>query len=146
MATSPCCARALDVNLKAFGENSGQTVESLRALAGLYESRQQWDKAEPFLLRGVKANEVASGEDAPDVLIPLWGLCDLYNHQAKPGKSQPCWHRATGLMEKQYGDNSPNLVTSLTNEANALRLLGRKEDADQLDERLRKIHRTVQTN
>jgi hypothetical protein len=85
-------------------------------------------------------------ESLPGVLIPLWGLCDLYDHQGKPGKSQPCWHRATGLMEKQYGENSPNLVASLTNEANALRQLGRKEDADQLDERLRKIHRTAQVN
>jgi hypothetical protein len=49
-------------------------------------------------------------------------------------------------MEKQYGENSPNLVASLTNEANALRQLGRKEDADQLDERLRKIHRTAQVD
>jgi hypothetical protein len=49
-------------------------------------------------------------------------------------------------MEKQYGENSPNLATSLANEANALRQLGRKDDADQLDERLRKIHRTAQTN
>jgi hypothetical protein len=73
-------------------------------------------------------------------------LAVLYDHQGKPEKSQPCWHRATGLMEKRYGENSPNLATSLANEANALRQLGRKDDADQLDERLRKIHRTAQTN
>jgi hypothetical protein len=50
-------------------------------------------------------------------------------------------------MEKQAGENSPNLATSLTNEANALRRLGRKNEADQLEQRLERIHRTAaQTN
>ncbi|GEM_PF-6530757 len=33
-----------------------------------------------------------------------------------------------------------------TNEANALRKLGRKDEAEQIEERLRKIHRAAQTN
>jgi len=49
-------------------------------------------------------------------------------------------------MEKQVGENSPDLAMPLSNEANALRRLGRKDEADQLEQRLAKIHRTTQTN
>ncbi len=139
--------RALDVNLKAYGENSGPTSESLRMMAGLFMAQKQWDKAEPYLLRAVKGSEVASGGRDPNiVLIPLYGLCDLYDRWGKPEKSQPCWHRATGIMEQQVGVNSPDLAQPITFEVNALRKLGRNDEAEQLEERLRKIHRAAQTN
>lgn len=147
VAAESYLSRALEINLRLFGENSSRTSESLRAMAGLYMAQSAWDKAEPYLLRAVKANEVANGEDDNMVLVPLWGLCDLYDRWGKPGKSQPCWHRATGLLEKQFGANSPNLVTSITNDANALRRLGRKDEADQLEQRSAKISQTAaQTN
>lgn len=138
--------RALDVNLKAYGENSGPTSESLRMMALVYRVQKKWDKAEPYLLRAVKSSEIAAGPETNDVLVPLYGLCDLYDRWGKPEKSQPCWHRATEIGGKLDGESSPNLSTSLTNEANALRKLGRKDEAEQIEERLRKIHRAAQTN
>jgi tetratricopeptide (TPR) repeat protein len=138
--------RALDVNLKAYGENSGPTTESLRRMALVYRVQKKWDKAEPYLLRAVKSSEIAAGPESNDVLVPLYGLCDLYDRWGKPEKSQPCWHRVTEIAEKLAGEKSPDLSTSLTSEANALRKLGRKDEAEQLEERLRKIHRAAQTN
>jgi tetratricopeptide (TPR) repeat protein len=128
-------SRALAINEKNFGENSFRTSESLRSLAGLYINQKNYDKAEPFLIRAVKANEVMAEPDDYEVLIPLWGLCDLYDRWNKPEKSQPCWHRSTGILEKQYGEQSPNLVPALTNEAQALRRLGRPAEAAQLERR-----------
>jgi hypothetical protein len=46
-------------------------------------------------------------------------------------------------MEKQVGVNSPDLGTSLTNEASALRKMGRTSEADQLVQRLVKIQLTA---
>jgi tetratricopeptide (TPR) repeat protein len=133
--------RALDINLRMSGDNNPMAVESLRALAGLYEAESDWAKAEPYLLRAVKGEEVAR----PDmILLPLWGLCDLYDRWGKPDKSQPCWHRATGILETQFGHDSPRLADSLNNEAQALRKLGRKDEAESLEERLAKIRRTAQ--
>src|SRR5579864_681753 len=138
--------RALDVNLKAYGENSGPTLESLRMMALVYRVQKKWDKAEPYLLRAVKSGEIAAGPETNDVLVPLYGLCDLYDRWGKPEKSHPCWHRVTGIVEKVEGESSPGMSASLTNEANALRKLGRKDEAEQIEERLRKIHRAAQTN
>jgi tetratricopeptide (TPR) repeat protein len=138
-------SRALQINVNAFGENSTRTSESLRAMAGIYMVQQQWDKAEPYLLRAVKGSEVASGPDDNMTLIPLWGLCDLYDRSGRPEKSQPCWRRATGIMEKTEGMNSPALKDSLTFEANALRKLGRTSEALPLEERVVNIQKTAAT-
>jgi len=137
-------SRGLAIDLKVFGENSIRTSEILRALAGMSMAQSDWGKAEPYLLRAVKASETATGPDDNMVLVPLWGLCDLYDRWGKPEKSQPCWHRTTEIMEKQVGVNSPNLGTSLANEANALRKLGRAGEAEQVEQRLVQIRRTSQ--
>jgi hypothetical protein len=123
----------------------GAASESLRAMAGLYELQQQWEKAEPYLVRAVKGSEVAAGPDDNMTLVPLWGLCDLYDRWGKPEKSQPCWHRATGIMEKVQGENSPALKDSLMSEANALRKLGRNGEAQALEERVVNIQKAAAT-
>ncbi len=110
------------------------------AIEGL-EAQSDWPKAETYLLRSVKGAEVAEPEL---VLIPLWGLCDLYDRWGKPDQSQPCWHRATGIIETQFGHDSPRLSDSLSNEARALRQLGRKDEAESLEQRLTKIRQTAQ--
>jgi tetratricopeptide (TPR) repeat protein len=133
--------RALDINTKKFGDNTPQSEESLRALAGLYMAESDWTKAEPYLLRAVKSAETG----APAMLlIPLWGLCDMYDRAGQPDKAQPCWHRTTEVLETQVGHDSPRLADSLTKEANALRQLGRKDEAASVEERVGKIHRTSQ--
>ena len=92
--------------LKAFGENSGPTLESLRMLALVYRVQKKWDKAEPYLLRAVKSGEIAAGPETNDVLVPLYGLCNLYDRWGKPEKSQPCWHRATEIGGKLDGESA----------------------------------------
>ena len=136
-------SRALAINEKSFGENSFRTSESLRLLAGLYMKEKNYDKEELYLVRAVKANEVMAGPEDYEVLIPLWGLCGLYDRWNKPEKSQPCWHRSTGILEKQYGEQSPNLLPALTNEAQALRRLGRTNEAVQLEKRSDSIRETA---
>jgi uncharacterized protein HemY len=131
--------RALDINTRSVGDKNPMAVESLRALAHLYEEQSDWPKAEVYLLRAVKSAEsLGSGM----VTIPLWGLCDLYDRWDKPDKGQACWHRATDLMATQFGENSPNRTESMGSEAKCLRKLGRVNEAEKVEERIEKIHRT----
>lgn len=131
-------ARVLDINLKRHGENSMQASDAMRAMAGVYELQQQYDKAEPYLLRAVKSEEMSSGA----TLIPLWGLCDLYDRWDKPDKAQPCWHRATDIIAKEQGEHSPQLAASLINEGKALRKLGRNDEAERVEERVAALPKT----
>jgi len=83
------------------------------------------------------------GPDDSMTLVAVWALCGMYDRWGKPEKSQPCWHRATGIMEKIEGMNSPMLKDSLTAEANALRKLGRNDEAQKLEERVANIQKTA---
>lgn len=135
--------RAVAITTKANGDNDPRAVDSLRNIAGLYMAQGDWPKAEAYLLRAVKGAEVS----APAmVLIPLWGLCDMYDRAGNPEKSQPCWHRATETMASQMGQNSPQLAQSLTNEATALRKLGRTDEALKIEQRVVNIQSTSAKN
>lgn len=136
-------SRSLDLQLRNFGEHSQRTSEALRMMAGLYMAQSDWPQSETYLLRAVRAVESPVGQDDALVLIPVWGLCSVYDRWNKPDKAQPCWHRATELMQEQVGENSPDLAESLTQEAKALRALGRTSEAEQLEQRLAKIHPTA---
>jgi len=133
--------RGLDISEKVANDNSPQAIESLRMVAGFYRNEGDYAKAETYMLRAVKGAELA---DPQDIMWELWGLCDIYDHWDKPDKSQSCYHRATEILETQYGYNSPNLTQSLKNEAQALRKLGKNDEAAALEERLSKIQRTAQ--
>ena len=47
------------------------------------------------------------------------------------------------IAEKEYGANSPVLAPILKNDAAALRELGRKDEADKMDQRLASIRATT---
>jgi tetratricopeptide (TPR) repeat protein len=130
--------KVLEINSKMAGDNDARAVDSLRQLAGLYMSENDYSKAEIYLLRAVKGAEQSNDQL---LLFPLWGLCDMYDRWGKPDKSQPCWHRATEVMEKQVGQRSPKLAESLTKEANALRKMGKTEEALRVEERVSSIRR-----
>ena len=132
--------RALAISLRT-GDSNSRAVEGLRNMAGFYEAQSDWPRAESYLLRSVRGAEEG---DPGMVLIPLWGLCDMYDRWGKPEQSQPCWHRATGILETQYGHDSPQLSDSLNSEAQALRKLGRINEAESLEQRLTKIRQTAQ--
>ena len=134
--------RAVEINVRAYGENSSRAAESERALAGLYMAQSQWDKAETYLVRAVKALDNPDHEG--EVLMPLWGLCDMYERWGKTDKAEPCWDRAKEIMDKQYGKDSPNLVKSFATEADVLRRDGKTQAADMLAQRVAKIQQTAQ--
>jgi len=57
----------------------------------------------------------------------------------KPEKSAPCHARVVVLAEKQFGPDSPYLVRDLTAEADALRKLGRADEAAKIERRTQSI-------
>jgi hypothetical protein len=85
------------------------------------------------------------GADDNRLAIPLTSLCSLYDQWGKPDKSQSCHGRLVTLEEKQFGASSPYLVRDLAAEAQALRQLGRTEEAAKIEARSRSIQ-SAQTN
>jgi hypothetical protein len=87
----------------------------------------------------LKIFETMYGETDYRLAIPLTGLCHAYDESGNSEKSAPCHARLVSLEEKQFGPASPYLVRDLTAEAQALRKLGRTEEAAKLEQRTQSL-------
>jgi tetratricopeptide (TPR) repeat protein len=133
--------RALDINVKTFGEASDKVADALRVQSTIYIKQMDYAKAEPILLRAVHIDNVflAQGGGSPLDWAPLWALCQLYDQWGKPDKAEPVYRQMLGVGEERFGADSPALLTALAGEAKALRALGRTPEAEKIEQRMQSI-------
>jgi tetratricopeptide (TPR) repeat protein len=135
--------RAVDINVKTFGEGTQPTAMALVGLASVYTVQKAYDKAEPYLLRSLHIEEGLVGRDGMGVSFPLASLCNLYDQWGKPDKAEPCYRQTLDVVTKQYGADTPILLNVLPKEAQALRALGRLDEAKQVEHRMEAIRATA---
>lgn len=133
--------RAVDINVKTFGEASDKTADALRVMSTIYLRQMNYPKAEEVLLRAVHIDDtfLVQGGGSPLDWAPLWSLCQLYDLWGKPDKAEPCYKRMLGIGEQRYGADSPALLTALAADAKALRQLGRTDEAQKIEQRIQSI-------
>ena len=91
-------------------------------LARVFMAQNQYDQAEPYLVRAVKIYETSPLQDDAYSLIPLSSLCNLYEVWGKPDKAE-ARQEAASIVERIYGPNSQFLIPVLTRQAASLRAL-----------------------
>ncbi len=101
----------------------------------MYSMKQDFAKSESSLLRVAKVYETIYGPDDDRLAIPWTSLCAAYDQWGKEEKSASCHAHLAAMAEKQFGPDSPYLVRELTAEAQALRKLGRADEAARLEQR-----------
>jgi len=131
--------RALDLDQKSFGDNSMEAATAIGGLSRVYFLRQDFPKAESAMLHRIKIFETLLGETDYRVAIPLINLCAFYDNQANSEKSAACHARMVSLEEKQFGAESPYLLNDLNAGAQALRKLGRNDEAAKLEKRTQSL-------
>lgn len=140
LATSePYLTHALDLLQKSYGENTAEATLPLIGLSRVYFLQKNLPKAEATLLRYLKISENLYGETDYRVAFPVNTLCAFYDQTDNSEKSAACHSRMVSLEEKQFGAESPYLVRDLTAEAQALRKLGRNDDATKLEQRTQSL-------
>jgi tetratricopeptide (TPR) repeat protein len=127
--------QAYQVNQKAFGENSQGASDALRGLARVYQAQQNYAKSEAAMLHAKGIYDTMYGHDSQQMNVLLTGLCYLYDQWQQPEKSAACHGELVGVLEKLFGTDSPYLTRDLTAEAQALRQLGRVDEAARLEQR-----------
>ena len=105
----------------------------------MYSMKQDFAKSESSLLRVAKVYETIYGQDDNRLAIPWTSLCAVYDEWGKAEKSASCHAHLVTMAEKQFGPDSPYLVRELTAEAQALRKLGRADEAARLEQRTQSI-------
>jgi tetratricopeptide (TPR) repeat protein len=138
-------SQALDLIRKTYGENSPQAATSLLGLSRIYFLKKDYPKAEGYVLHYVKNYELETGETDYRMLLPVNTLCMFYDQTANLEKSAACHARMVALGEKRFGADSPLLMQDLTAEAQALRKLGRNDEAAKLEKRTQSLQ-SAQTN
>lgn len=137
--------QSLDLIRSTYGENSSQAMTSLLALSRIYFLKKDYAKAEGYVLHYVKNYELVCGETDPRMLLPVNTLCMFYDQTANFEKSAACHARMVALGEKRFGTDSPRLAEDLTAEAQALRKLGREDEAAKIEKRTQSLQ-SAQTN
>jgi tetratricopeptide (TPR) repeat protein len=140
--------RALDANKKFYGENSLGYAEMLYLMANVYLTQKDHEHAEPYLLQGVDIEEKLYDFD------PRYGtghralmtLCIVYDRWGKTEKLEACDRRLIAILEKERGPDTRYLEQSLAREAKTLRTLGRTEEADKFEQRLKSLKPTSAAN
>jgi tetratricopeptide (TPR) repeat protein len=132
-------SQSLDFNQKIYGENSNAVAEDYRALAHVYSARKQYDKAESAYIHVIEIYKVMYGPDDYRNAIPYATLCQVYDQSGNLEKSQDCHAHMVSLEEKQFGATSPYLAQDLGSEAEALRKLGRANEAATVEARVHSL-------
>ncbi|MDZ4832401.1 MAG: tetratricopeptide repeat-containing protein [Candidatus Melainabacteria bacterium] len=95
---------------KAFGEHDMRLATSLTNLGVLYNSRGQFDKAEPLFERAVTIKQKALGPFNVEVADSAARLCQFYMKRKKYEKADPICHKIT-----QYGEMQIRDLTNMDN-------------------------------
>jgi tetratricopeptide (TPR) repeat protein len=141
--------RALDANKAFYGENSVGFAQMLSVMAGVYLSQTDYVHAEPYLLQATDIEEKLYNYDpryGGMEISMLMTLCIVYDKWGKPEKLEPYDRRLISLLEKQPGPDTRYLEETLAREAKTLRTLGRPDEADKVEKRLKSLKPTTAAN
>ncbi len=95
---------------KAFGEHDMRLATSLTNLGVLYNSRGQFDKAEPLFERAVNIKQKALGPFNVEVFDSAARLCQFYIKRKKYEKADPICQKIT-----QFGEMQIRELTNMDN-------------------------------
>jgi CHAT domain-containing protein len=108
--------RALKISEASLGEDHPSVATTLNNLAGLYEAKGEYDRAEPLYLRSLKIKEASLGEDHPSVATTLNNLAGLYEAKGEYDRAEPLYLRSLGIRKALFGKTGhPDLVGTMTN-------------------------------
>jgi tetratricopeptide (TPR) repeat protein len=141
--------RALDVNKKFYGENSMGYAQMLSLMASLYLTQQDFEHAEPYLLQATAIEEKLYNYDpryGGFEKMMLMTLCTVYEKWDKPEKLEPYDRRLLSLLEKDPGPDTRYLEQVLAWEAKTLRTLGRSDEAEKIEQRLKSLQPSAASN
>lgn len=111
-------------------ENTRQVDDALQNLVNLYGGLERWDEMEPLLRRQQKIRAALFGEDSPPVGGILQMLGVVQTERGDAAGALETAKQALALFRKLHGETPHvEIAGSLVNYGEALRVLGRFEDA-----------------
>jgi serine/threonine protein kinase len=135
--------QSLEIRRALYGQQSGFTAESLRALAHVARDRGRFGEAESQLRRALEVERDVLGADDPAVGVTLTELADVYRDQRDYARSLELYKQAVVLLEQSYGRAHPQYAATLVNQAAVHQAAGELDEAERLQREALEILRGV---
>ncbi|BDA42164.1 Centrosomal protein of 104 kDa [Coccomyxa sp. Obi] len=92
-----------------LGPNRPEVAESLSNLAILYNTRGDYDRAQPLYERALRIYEAEYGPDSTEVAHTLTDLAVLHLEQGNDDEGRPLLQKALYIQEAALGPNHPDV-------------------------------------
>ncbi len=135
----PLQQRALTIRQRLFGSDDPHVVQSLQGLAHLYAAQKKYADAKALYDRLLSMDETALGKNDPTVGGDLSNLAELYAAQDQCANAEPLYRRALAIFESASGPTDSNLAGMMERDAVCLRKLGKPQEAQAMETRVKQI-------
>ena len=128
-------SRSLALLRKAHGPVSVDAALVEASIGFLRLQAHQYEFAAALFREAIREVEIASGPENPELIRTLLNLARCENMSGDPNQAEPVARRAVELSVKVFGEGHPLTATAMLQQATALRRLGRKGVARDLEKR-----------
>ena len=142
----PLLKRALDIRVKALGENNLLTAENLGNLALVNQKLGDDLEAEKLYQRALEIKEKKLGDRSPSVAITKTNLANLYAATKKCSEAKILYLDALAIDEKAYGENNEEVANDALSLGILLYHCNHPQDALEYLQRSAKISETNAAN
>jgi tetratricopeptide (TPR) repeat protein len=126
---------------KELGRDNDALEPSIRKLAFAYFYLNQYAEAEPLFQRALALKEKTAGRDHPAVVVPVMDLARVYHYLRKYPDAEVAWKRALAILEKVVEADHYRLLKPLKGYWLTLLEMGRKDEANAVQQRIRAIEK-----
>ncbi|MFC2124575.1 tetratricopeptide repeat protein, partial [Bacteroidota bacterium] len=101
--------------LGAYDRSNPDYATVLQNLSTIYLLREDYEKAEPLLVRAMKIDSVVYGVNNPNYAISLQNLAFLYQQMGKDEEAESLFKAAIEIDGRVFGTNHPSYARKLFN-------------------------------
>ncbi|HJQ69264.1 MAG TPA: tetratricopeptide repeat protein [Blastocatellia bacterium] len=131
--------RSLEIREKTLGQEHPDTLNSLHTLARLRSTQGRFAEAEELYSKSLSLAEAVLGQEHISVANTLYGFALLYKELRKPYKGEPLIRRALSIRKKIFGPEHPRVVEAMAVQAEILKAMNRKGEAQRIEAQAKKI-------
>ena len=124
---------------EALEQPDSSLAAALHDVGELYRVRGDLAAAEPYFWRALPVWADSVGAMDPHMAVTLSSLAMIFDARKEYAKAVPLVEQALKVREAAFGVEHPRIIPSLEQYAGLLRLLNRREEAEQIDARRARI-------
>jgi serine/threonine protein kinase/tetratricopeptide (TPR) repeat protein len=143
-SAEPHLRRALELRLKALGDEHPETLRLTSMLAVLRWRQGRLDEAEILGRQAFEVGRRVLGPDDPDTLTYEMNLASLYRSQGRYPEAEPLHEHNLEARLRTLGPEHPATLDAMGNLGNHFQETGRHEEAEALHRRAFETRRRVQ--